>query len=484
MIRIGYGFRFYIFYFLLMGAIAWMIVLKSLDSVDQSVSQAAEEIMVDSANLLAEMISYDIVDEQINVTKLSGMINLYATREVNAQIYDSYKKNPDMQVYVTDKKGIVLYDSTGRSTGEDFSKRRDVRYTLSGRYGARSSSYDPAVLHPTPQQKAFYIAAPIYSENKEIAGVLTIYKSVENLGNFVDQQTSQIIKYAIITFLFSLLFGAAITWFLSLSIEKLVTYANTLAKGEKATQPKINQKELKTLSNSIKQMRIELDGKEYIENYIHTMAHELKTPITGIQNAAELLLEPLPEEKKQHFTQHILDATSHMTLLIQRLLRLAELEQKDALESIEQFDLIPVVHHIIVSRETLLQEKNILVTVKGLKTARITGDKVLIEQAIANLLDNAIDFSPTKSTIEIIFSKHQNTLNIEILDQGAGIPEYALSRIFERFFSLPRPYTGNRSTGLGLRFVKEIMDLHQGKVSLYNQKSQGAKACLQFKIKW
>jgi two-component system, OmpR family, sensor histidine kinase CreC len=477
MINIGLGFRFYIVYFLLIGAIAWIIVQKSLESVDQSVRQAAEEIMVDSANMLAASSSGK---ETLDVATMSAVMEHYLQREINARIYERFKQHGDMQIYVTDRHGTVLYDSTGKSTGKDFSDWKDVSATLAGQYGARSSAYDPDNLQPLAAEKALYVAAPIYDHQQQRIGVLTIFKSIKNLGNFVIQQREQIIRYAIIVFIASLVFGAAITWFLSRSIRKLVVYANTLAQGKKVSQPVINQLELKTLSNAIKHLRQQLDGKQYVENYIHTMAHELKTPITGIQSAAELLLEPMPEEKRRHFLQHILDSSSRLTLLIEKLLALSLVEKKDELEHTTKIDVHQAISAVLHSRDVLLTQRDMYIDYTPPPPLSIEGDAMLVEQAIANILDNAIDFSQAQGRIQIQVNSTDNRIIIQIIDEGSGIPEYALPRLYERFFSLSRPESGKRGTGLGLRFVREVMELHGGSVLVANRDTGGVLAELTF----
>ncbi|MBT4836757.1 MAG: two-component system sensor histidine kinase CreC [Methylococcales bacterium] len=486
--KFGLGFRFYVFYFLVVSVIAWMIVDKSIESVDESLKQASEEVMIDTANLLAEIAAKDVQNNQINIRTLAPLIDRYLKRTLHAQIYSLYKNKPTMQLYITDVKGKVLYDSTGWSTDKDYSHWRDVSYTLRGQYGARSSLYEHEHSPNLIKERAIYVAAPIFSnantsDKKDIIGVLTIYKSINNLNNFIQHQATKITNFAILVFIISLFFGAIFTWVLSQSIRKLVHYANTLADGKKIDQPIIDQEELQALSAAIKRMRIELDGKEYVENYIHTMAHELKTPITGIQSSAELLLEPMPEKQQQHFTQHILDSTTRMTLLIERLLQLARLERQNELENIEAIDLNKIIKSCVKSREISLMKKNIHVDFKTENDAITHADGVLIEQAIANLLDNAIEFSLANSTIHIILTHVSNTIKLVIIDEGTGIPDYAMTRLFERFFSLSRPASNKRSTGLGLRFVQEIMELHQGKITVENyeeDKMSGVKAILQF----
>ena len=95
----------------------------------------------------------------------------------------------------------------------------------------------------------------------------------------------------------------------------------------------------------------------------------------------------------------------------------------------------------------------------------VRGDSLLLRQALGNLLDNAIGFSPRGGVVRIALWRGQNDACIEVCDQGPGVPAYAAERLFERFYSLPRP-GGGKSTGLGLPFVREVAALHGGSVSV------------------
>ena len=95
---------------------------------------------------------------------------------------------------------------------------------------------------------------------------------------------------------------------------------------------------------------------------------------------------------------------------------------------------------------------------------RIRGDRDLLYKVIQSLLSNAIDFSPKESTVLVEVVDSEKALDIYVRGQGPGIPEYARKRVFEKFYSLARPETGQKSTGLGLNFVKEAIALHGGDV--------------------
>ncbi|WP_258002758.1 ATP-binding protein, partial [Janthinobacterium sp. AD80] len=107
----------------------------------------------------------------------------------------------------------------------------------------------------------------------------------------------------------------------------------------------------------------------------------------------------------------------------------------------------------------------------------VAGDALLLRQALGNLLDNAAGFAPPGSSIDLTARRQGAQVEIAVRDRGAGIPAYALERVFERFYSLPRPASG-KSTGLGLPFVREVASLHGGTVEVINHAQGGACARL------
>ena len=482
--KLTIGVKLFIAYFIVTSSIVWLVADKVAFRITNGIDQAAEEIMIDSANLLAQMVSNNIHNNEISTEKISNIMSAYLDREVNATIFSINKKKPNLQIYITNKDGIVIYDSKGEIKGKDYSQWRDVFLTLKGEYGARSSAYDANILEPTADQKAHHVAAPIY-HNNQIFGSLTVIKSVADLKPYVLTQKDQINTYAIYILLVSLLFGVGVSVFVTRSTRKLVKYTTALSKGENAVAPKIRQVEFAELSKAIEKLRVDLEGREYVEEYINTMAHELRTPITGIRATAENLLMPMDNSQRERFIKNILDANKKMDLLVNRLLNLSRIERRDKLENVEKINAKDLIKDVIQSpsRKGNIASRSIKVEYTLEREFVINAEKLLAEQALSNIIDNAIDFTPIGSTISIKVSESNTHVNIQVLDQGKGVPEHARKQIFRHFFSSSRPDTGKRGNGLGLRFVKKIMSLHGGQVSLKNRfMEDGAVATLKFPV--
>ncbi|MCP4007979.1 MAG: two-component system sensor histidine kinase CreC, partial [Proteobacteria bacterium] len=242
----------------------------------------------------------------------------------NAQIYSVHKDRIDTEVYITDRNGTVVYDSSGEHTGEDFSGWRDVRLTLEGEYGARTSfRYEDQIEDEDP--KIMVIAAPIYFQ-EEIVGVVSVVKPVRILEAFLLNQSYQLKKYAVGLLALAMLLGYLVSYSFTRAIEKLERYADEMAGGKLVASPDFMDKRFINLAQAISRLRRQLDGKQYVEDYVHSLTHELKTPITSVHAAAELLQEDLPAEQRQQFINNIQNANQRMSRLVERMLELAKLE--------------------------------------------------------------------------------------------------------------------------------------------------------------
>ncbi|RYZ56803.1 MAG: two-component system sensor histidine kinase CreC, partial [Proteobacteria bacterium] len=392
-------------------------------------------------------------------------------------IWGFSRQRPGFRIYITDASGIVVYDSIEESVGKDFSQWNDVYLTLRGQYGVRSS---PDSEHS--ESTTMYVAAPIKADGK-IIGSLTVAKSNLSVEPFIQRTRNKIISGGYLLLAASLLIGLIISFWLSTSIRKLVTYANAVAHGDRATLPALSLKEIKLLGGSIQSMRERLEGKRYVEEYIMTLTHEMKSPLTAIQASSELLQEEMPQLQRQKFLRSIFDQSKRLHTLIEKMLWQATLEYRQSLQDPEPVDLVKVISRISEASAATLEVKKLDLQIKSPDSAHVLGDRFLLEQAISNILENAIEFSPQGAAVRIQLERLGDRWCLTLRDLGPGIPDYAKDKIFERYYSLPRPHGGAKSTGLGLSFVRQVMLLHKGQVEISNHSEGGAEVRLYLAVK-
>ena len=476
--------KIFLGYFVLVGLAAWFVLTIFVDEVKPGVRQAMEDTLVDTANVLAELAAEDVKTGNIQTGNFAQSLAQYQARATkvdtsNANISGVRKQTADYRVYITDTKGIVIFDSANLGLGQDYSKWNDVYLTLRGKYGVRSS---PIIPNAPKSDSIMYIAAPI-KDGSNIIGSLTVAKSNRTVLPFIERAQTKIIRWGALLLVLSLIIGSLFTWRFTRKINQLREYAVRVAKGEKAIAPTSSNDELTDLATAMQTMRSELDGKQYVQDSVQHLTHELKSPITAIQAALELISPNMPPEDQAHFLAQIKTQSSRVQTIIQNMLGLATLEHQQQLSQVSKVNLNALIQAQITHLSQKAHALGATIHAACSPVIILQADEFLLGQAIYNLLENALDFSPKNSEIKVTVTEEDDKIKpsqilIQVKDQGAGIPDYALDKVFDKFYSLPRPATQQKSTGLGLNFVQEVVKLHGGSVILSNHADGGAVATI------
>ena len=436
--------------------------------------KSMEESLVDESVILASLLSSSLIEGKIDVSLLTRTYDHASARKLNANIYDLKKTSINSQIYVTNAKGILLFDTRGDS-GADYSQWHDVYKTLRGEYGARTTRINQKDTNST----MLYVAAPIMSSDT-IIGSITIGKPAKSANYFIQKSRQELSTMVLYMALFLLVLTLFFTHWVTIPIRRLTHIAQAVANGSSRAKidttkfGKGRQNEFLQLAIALEEMRESLAGQRYVEHYIQSMTHEIKSPLTAIRGAVELIDENMPPQAQAKFLTNIKNESQRITTIIEKLLQLSTLEHQYELNNPTTIDLNQSITDAVTALAPLLQTKAITLTPHYCtQPISFQGEAFLIEQACINIIGNAIDFTPENGTITIALSTTSNTTTLTITDSGTGFEEYALSRVFERFYSLPRPITGRKSSGLGLPFVKEVIELHGGSVSVNNSMEEG-----------
>jgi two-component system, OmpR family, sensor histidine kinase CreC len=516
------GLRILLGYFLIVAIAALLLGQVFLQEVKPGVRQAMEDTLVDTANMLAEIARDDFVADSIDDGDFARHVRALGARDLGAEIWGFRKRNVSTRIYVTDAQGIVVFDSAGRDIGKDYSRWNDVYLTLQGRYGARSTRSDPN----DESSSVMHVAAPIIDRDAQgkpkIIGVLTVAKPNQTIAPFIARSQDKILNWGFVLLGSALLVGLIAAWWLSRQLGALQRYAHAVTVGDRVAPPD-GAGEFGDLGRALETMREKLEGKQYVEQYVHALTHELKSPLAAIRGSAELLeadavgrnrigesydkangeanndaidinsadegvvdrhampsrMTEMPAADRARFIATIRAQSERMAEMIDKLLALAAVEHRQRIEQPQPIDPVLLVQEAAVQAAAKLAQKSLRLRIEDAAAGSIvSGDPFLLRQALLNLFENAADFAPSDSEIEVRLVRAQSMLRIEVLDRGAGIPDYALSRVFERFYSLPRPQGGSRSSGLGLCFVGETAELHGGRAELANREGGGAVASL------
>ncbi len=228
--------------------------------------------------------------------------------------------------------------------------------------------------------------------------------------------------------------------------------------------------------NDITQLKeFELQRKEFVAN----VSHELRTPLTAIQGLSETLIEfpDLDQEKKSGFMEIIHTHSIRLEGIIENLLTLSKIEKETEVDEIELVNesILPALSNAIFLCKDKALKRNINIILNKFDDISFEHNSSLIEQAIINLLNNAIKYSDGNSEIKLTVLKEDESIKISVEDKGHGIPEEHLSRLFERFYRVDKARSRELGgTGLGLSIVKHIALAHKGNVTVKSEINKGS----------
>ena len=473
------GLRIFLGYFVIVALAALLLTRVFLAEVKPGVRQAMEDTLVDTANVLAELATDDFLAGRIDDGNFARRVRALRGRDFGAAIWGFGKRASNYRVYITDARGTVVFDSTGEALGRDYSRWNDVYLTLRGRYGARStpSRYDD------PNSTVMHVAAPIRDPSGRIIGSLTVAKPNSTIAPFIERSQGVVLRWGGVLMGAALLIGLIATWWLSRQLNGLRRYAHAVSAGRRAELPAAAG-EFGELGRALESMRTQLEGKQYVEQYVHTLTHEMKSPLAAIRGSAELLETrpgetPMAEEDRARFAASIRRQSDRLAQMIDKLLALAAVEHRQRLEKPEPVDLAAIAREAAEQCAPRLAQGGLRLALDLAEDLPpLDGDPFLLRQALVNLIDNAADFSPAQGEIALRLYRDGDAQRVDVGDRGTGVPEFALPRVFERFYSLSRPAGGSRSSGLGLCFVAEVAALHGGHAALGNRDGGGALASL------
>ena len=481
-----------------------VLLYQLLADLDPRYRESAEEGLIETAQLMATVIEQEVEQGALPTDRIGAIFRDLYARRFSAQIYHLHKTRVELRAYVTNRHGVVVFDSTGRDLGQDYAGWRDVRNTLRGEYGARTTR-DVAA---DPRSAVMYVGAPIRWQG-EIVGAVTLGKPVQSFGQFVAAARHNVLTVGLVSGLSALALALLLSFWLirplGISSDLLAALRTAWwrdAAGRRRFSPRRAWRALRAQARAAYQeLRDAIAGRNYVQDYVRQLTHELKSPLSAVRGAAELLQEPaLPPDQAARFAANIERESLRMQEVVDRMMELTALESRRLLQNQQRVPLAPMLHELAAAARA--RAPGLRIEVIAPQDLAVEGDPFLLRRAIGNLLDNAVEFSMPGAPghgddapdITLTLSRDGRWARIAVRDHGPGLPAYAEHKVFDKFFSLARPGTQRRSTGLGLSFVREIAVLHQGQVQLRNAeprrepaltpdwRSQGALAVLRLPL--
>lgn len=387
-------------------------------------------------------------------------------------------KNIEKITYNSLDKGIIvaLYDKEDKEIMNIEKNSKDkcnrimnfIKSSMEGKYGSTTSQFEPV----------YY---PLIKSGEKIGEVrVKFYGPIFYMQNelvFLDIVNKIILGIGVLLILASTIMGFIISRSITRPINKLMTKAKYISKGEYDKKIEINTDilEINDLINSINNLSQSIKEQENIRKRLTgDISHELKTPLTNIQSHLEAMIDGIWEPTEERLLS-VKEEAERLSSLVSDMQKLNKYDESSIKLKKDNVNISDIICFVIFQFSNLAKSKNIKIEYEK-KNINLYCDKDKITQALVNILSNAIRYSNEGSTIFIEERLKDNKVIISIEDQGIGISEEDLKYVFERFYRADKSRTrATGGTGIGLTIVKSIVSSHGGEVKLESKLGEGSK---------
>lgn len=394
--------------------------------------------------------------------------------------------NPDVEVYLVDRDGaLITYAAPYKKIVREKVSLAPLKKFIEAEGEISIKGDDPRSL---TGQKVFS-AAPILQNDEVLAYYYIILASQERAGIFESYSRTLALGIGVQLLLISLalafLFGLLFIWYNTRNLNPILSAMDDFSNGDYTARiPKTNgqfQKLGETYNAMASQIGQNIEKIKSIDGFrkelIANISHDIRTPLTVVTGYAEMLSikkDKLSKEEQEKYLLHIQESSKRASGLLNQLIELSKLENDQMSVTKEPFSLNELVSDLVDRYEIIKKEKNINIKLEKETSLPLAfGDISLMERVIQNLLDNAIKYSPDNSEIIINLAQKEDGLLFSISDQGMGMNEKEITKIFDRYKRLNPDDNDNKSMGLGLAIAKKVLELHESSLKVKSKLNEG-----------
>ena len=312
-------------------------------------------------------------------------------------------------------------------------------------------------------------------------GYLAISEKANDIRNAINERKIFVFRTALVVAIVILIFSLVLNRYFLKPIKTLVNFTKSIKEKNKQKTNiqtvKNRNDEIGILSNSLDEMTNELNNRiNAAENFSTDLVHEIRNPLASLKSASEIISETTDKLQRKKLVDILLHDVERIERLITDYSQMLKDEVAITNEQMKKVDLKLIATSVVDDFNSIHNSKNgikIQLNSNGSVNYNILGIENRIEQIIANLLDNSISFSRENQTIKVILSEDEKEKNVilSVVDEGEGFKESDTNKIFKRFYS-NRPNKFGEHSGLGLNIVKNLVELHDGKISASNNTGQ------------
>jgi two-component system sensor histidine kinase ArlS len=373
----------------------------------------------------------------------------------------------DTQVILTKPDGTI-YMSSNKVTDE-MKKIMNIK--------PKSVPHEGLILEDDWKNEA-YIASisPVIVDNK-INGYVYMFQNTKKIKDLISGLNQHFLIAGLLSLLFMIIIIIFLTRFVTHPLIQMSEATKRISKGDfSVSLPNVGKDEIGELGESIKVLASDLEILKNERNeFLASISHELRTPLTYIKGYADIARrQGTNNEDRDKYLGIIFEETGKLSKLVKELFNLAKMDENTFSIEKEEVHLLPYFQTIIekVSPACLEYQIEIVLECPDHLYAKI--DPMRFEQVILNLLDNARKYSEQQTKIDVVVKRIDGAIHMIVQDEGKGIPEEDLPRIFERFYRVDKSRTrALGGTGLGLSIVKQLVEAHGGTIKVSSSHNLG-----------
>ena len=410
----------------------------------------------------------------VMVYSLSGLDRL--NEENVAQAMAVVEETGLSRILVTDSAGKVLYDTreTNDALGE-YSFYTEIVQALLGN-DMFSSSYQSGAFRSRA-------ASPVLYQN-QIIGAVYAYEYDTEQAALLEGLQSNLLRLSAGIAVVMLGLSGLLSRAMTRKIGRLLTAIRQVREGAYSHRAEVRgHDEIAQLAQEFNSLTDRLQTTENARRrFVSDASHELKTPLAAIRLLTDSILQTdnIDPETTREFVTDIGQEAERLSHITEDLLRLTRLDS-GVLDPPAVVDVLPVLEQVMRMMSLIAQEKGTELTYRSEGTCTVLSSRDEIHQIIYNLTDNAVKYSPSGSTVQVSLFREAGQVVLTVEDNGAGIPEEDLPRLFERFYRVDKARSrAAGGTGLGLAIVSDTVERRGGTVTAANRPSGGAV----FTVRW
>lgn len=436
-----------------------------------------------SAYFLNQLEAYGLRKLEERLFREAQLISATVAQGTSAQkmrsVLTSVSPLPNSSLAVLNREGAVIATSGGKSgLGANYAKRSEVAAALKGTWAK--------AIRPSPTGKnALFVAYPIMRAD-EVVGVAYTSAETFSIATLLRDYRGRLIAVVLLFLVGALLIAEVVSRWLSAPLLRLEKATTAFAAGDHKVRVRTTgPREIRAVADSFNSMAdevervvTELRGEEKVKSqFVSDVSHELRTPLTAIRGAAETLLDgDVSAGDQERFLTSIVAESDRLTRLANELLTLQKIEGGTGELPLRIVDLRAAAERVASAFAPLMEDRGVRFTVAG-EAPTVLGDQDRLQQVIANLVDNASRHVGKGGHVEVQLAADGDWALLSVIDDGPGIPEADLPRLFDRFYrSQPsRDRGAGGGSGLGLAIVKAIVTAHGGSVQVANRPGGGSR---------